>query len=335
MPFLLVPFLIKAATVVGTALTAKNIYDTGKNIIDAIDITDKAEAELAKAKESLNSSKQDYKKVMKNLISLKERTLEDLAGLDTNWKSDSLVPQIGNLVKRELSKVLDEFNVAKEHRTDIVKLEDVAVTGGIGTVATALAPKVVKCTLEEIAIQIGKTSTGKAIATLTGVAQRNAIYAWLGGGAKTAGGMGVAGGQSLVGGLSTASIFSIATSAVSILSNQILNGAKQRAQELYLETQEIVIKAELVRKEYLGKNKAYEHLSKYFNKANMLRFSNPDRAKTILIGVIHHLEFIIPFEHFSIYGDAFRKKINNKIEEIMRRLANEFSRGSLQAAYSC
>lgn len=326
MPLWFVPFLIKAATIVSGALTVKNVYDTIDNLIKADDKISKAEADLAKAKESLERAKANYEMVMKNLINLRERTFEDLAGLDRNWKMDNLVPKIGNLVKRELSQVLDEFSVAAEHRTDIVNFKDVAVTGGLGTVATALTPKVVKCTLEEIAIQFGKSSTGKAISTLTGVAQRNAIYAWLGGGAKSAGGMGVSGGQSLVGGLSTASVFSIATGMTSIISQQIRNNAEKRAYELYLETKEATVKAELVQEEYSGKKIAYDHLNEYFSKANLMRFSNPDRAKTILIGLVHHLDFIIPFEHFSRYGELFRERINNKIEEIMMRLANELSR---------
>lgn len=324
-----IPLIIKTVTLIGGALTVKNVYDTVYNLVEADDKVSKAETQLSKARESLERTKVDYETVMKNLIRLRDRTYEDLSGLDRNWTTNSLVQEVGTLVKRGLSLVLDEFNVPAEHRTDIMNFKDIAFTGGLGTVATALAPKVVKCTIEEIAIQIGKTSTGKAISTLTGVAQKNALYAWLGGGAKTAGGTGVAGGKSLVGGLSTASIFSIATTAASIISKQILNNAEKKAYELYLETQDIVIKAELVLKEYLGKKVAYEHLSSYFSKANLLRFSNPERAKTILIGVVHHLNFIIPFENFSIYGDTFRDKINDKIQEIMRRLADGFNRRDL------
>lgn len=325
MPVWLVPLLIKATTIVGTVITAKNIYDTGKNIIKAIDTIDEAEAKHREAKDFLEKSKNDYESIMKSLINLKNRTIEDLSGIDSNWRLDGLVKEIGDLVKREITHVLNEFNVHPEHRTEIVKVGEVAVTGGIGTVATALAPKFVKCSLEEIAIMIGKTSTGKAISSLTGIAQRNAIYAWLGGGAKSVGGMGIEGGKSLASGLSTASIFSVATTAISILSNQILNNAKKRAYELYLETQEIVVKAELVRKEYLVKSIAYQHLSTYFGKANMLRFREPNRAKKILSGVLSFLDFVISFQHFSLYGDQFKERLKSIIENILWRLANEFT----------
>jgi hypothetical protein len=48
---------------------------------------------------------------------------------------------------------------------------------------------------------LGTASTGTAIATLSGVAARNAMLAWFGGGALWAGGAGMAGGSLVLGGI--------------------------------------------------------------------------------------------------------------------------------------
>jgi CxxC motif-containing protein len=55
-----------------------------------------------------------------------------------------------------------------------------------------------------LAVQIGTASTGTAISTLSGIAARNAMLAWFGGGSLAAGGGGIALGSAILGGITVA-----------------------------------------------------------------------------------------------------------------------------------
>lgn len=69
-------------------------------------------------------------------------------------------------------------------------------------------------------MMFGKTSTGTAIASLSGAAKKNATLAWFGGGAKAAGGLGIQAGKLILCGIVIAPILAVAA---------LIAGAKGKA----------------------------------------------------------------------------------------------------------
>lgn len=318
MAILLVPAVLKIATWVGAALTAKSVYKTIDNFITADDIVTAARNAYESATKNFNNSLKKYEQTKLNLINFRQRVLEDLNGIDRNWRISAENTLVNETANREVMNLLNEMDLSQEQKKEIIDMVYCLETGSLGAVATSLTPKVVQYSLEKIAILIGKSSTGKAISTLTGAVQKNAIYAWLGGGAKSAGGLGVQGGKSLASGLSTSCAFGIATAVLELISTNTLNNAKEEANQLAKKTQDFEIKAKILYKESELKEKIYFHFHNYFSEANRIRYSQTIRAKIIMIVLSFCLEKFALQDLVLVLGPDAEEKIKSITDRLIK-----------------
>ncbi len=77
------------------------------------------------------------------------------------------------------------------------------------------------------AMMFGKASTGTAISTLKGAAQKNATLSWFGGGSLKSGGYGIEGGKLVLAGIVTAPILAVSALLTGIKGKEKLENAKQ------------------------------------------------------------------------------------------------------------
>lgn len=108
-------------------------------------------------------------------------------------------------MKGYVERLLEKSGMHYEEKNDAFRVFDLVEGVVVGSATTAVTPKIVSTSLEKIAIAIGKSSTGKAISSLTGIAQKNAAQVFFGGGAKAVGGAGIKDGKTLTKSLSGAS----------------------------------------------------------------------------------------------------------------------------------
>lgn len=92
------------------------------------------------------------------------------------------------------------------------------------------------------AMMFGHASTGTAIATLKGIAKKNATLAWFGGGSLSSGGLGIAGGKLVIAGLSIIPMLAVGGTIAFFMGKAKLAEAKAK----HAETIETVEKMKIV-----------------------------------------------------------------------------------------
>lgn len=193
------PFLLLGAAAVmgclgvGAAASASDKRrEAESNFEEAEEVVEDAQAALMKAKDAATGA----------LAKLGQRKLEMQSAILGEFVR--VLEPIKSFVFDEMQ---DQEDVSRPEYSltsgDLPEIESAAFSaeealkagaGGIGT--GALVAVGAFSATKWLAV----AGTGKAIATLSGVAATNATLAWLGGGTLTAGGMGVAGGMAVLGG---------------------------------------------------------------------------------------------------------------------------------------
>lgn len=200
-------FIIAGVAAVAGGYGAKKGYDAYQDNEEAKRINLEAKNLYDKALSSLQVEKDNT-----------QESLEKLGNLKLNFYKELIIPTIDMLnkipelpTKKEfifngktikLPNQNDHLEMKKYETSisDIISggakalgtggLVGLATFGGVGTFAV--------------------TTTGTAIAGLSGVAATNATLAWLGGGALSVGGLGMAGGMAVLGGIVAAPVLAVA-----------------------------------------------------------------------------------------------------------------------------
>ena len=158
--------------------------DTEERLVEAANRLDYRRQLCKNALEYLGSEKifilnNSMKKFVETFGQIKNVTLKDSIGLE-------------ELQKLKLDEV--EFNKIAMMTNIATSLAEGVALGSVSGASTAIGAY-------GLAMKLATASTGKAIATLSGAAAKNATLAFFGGGSLSAGGMGVAGGSAVLGGL--------------------------------------------------------------------------------------------------------------------------------------
>lgn len=320
MPLPLVPIILGAITAAQVASTAKSVYKTVDNLIEASEIVDKAKELLQKAKTDYNNSLDYYNRTIRKLLTLGESAISTLKSYSDQISYDEYIRKASILYKEELEKALRYTDISEEHRVELLNEVDCFRTLSKSFCFAISTSKFANMSIVEIAKMIGKASTGRAISGLSGIAQRNAIYAWLGGGAKAAGGLGMQAGQFLTSAASFTGGIAIVAFGAELLSMKALNNSKQEAEKLTLEASDFDIKARLINKESSCKNNIYEHLNRYYYQALSLINQNKGGALRILSAVIVNINHVVNEKFIAIYGEELSERIKRAIDEVVVRL---------------
>lgn len=193
MPLPLIPLLLGGASLITGSYGVKKGVDATSNFSKANAIGKNAKARHENYVKALEDEKEQTNKIFQNLGKL---------------KVDIFTQQIKFLVdeikKRKNSKssikgfeqLVDELDLPRMER---MVLHGLSIERGLAS--GAMSGTLVGLGAYGSVGMFASASTGTAIASLSGVAAKNATLAWLGGGALSAGGLGMAGGTAVLGGL--------------------------------------------------------------------------------------------------------------------------------------
>lgn len=259
-----VPLLLGGLAIFNLLQAGENVAKTIENFDTADRLKEEAERELKKSKKELDSAIKAHKKLSAEIAKLHDwlshRVLNQI-------KSKNSIMRAGEVYLKVLEEELKRLGLDERARHEYLQTlstgEKLLVSGGASALIASTVPAIVKKSLEEIAKEIGVSSTGKMIGQLTGVAQKNAIYAWLGGGAKSAGGLGMAGGRVLSGAVSFTTAISLITIPIWLISEIELSDAQDYASKLKRQAFENKLKAELLKLETKAKRTHFTYIKKF------------------------------------------------------------------------
>lgn len=302
-------------------LTVYSLYQTGKSTVRAIEnwntanrLKEEAERKLKESKKKLNSAIIAYKNLMENIACLRDR-LSNL--VRERAVSESSIAKATGIYLESLEKELARLGKDEKERKEYIRALSAGgkliLSGGASAFVASTVPILVRKSLEEIAKEIGVSSTGKLISQLSGVAQKNAIYAWLGGGAKSAGGLGAAGGMMLSKTVSAASTAFLIASILEVLSKLKLEDARDYASRLEIQAMENSLKAKLISLETRTKEVHYRHIREL-----ALRARN---VKELLV-LLASLDFLLTDRKLYIEEKYYEilQRVESKMPELMGRV---------------
>lgn len=207
---------------------------------------DEAKVKNDTAKDKINDAKNRFFSAKDKLDKQKDNTMNQLSILgNTNLNVlSNEVPEFIRLssalthtsfkkvIIRDAEKELTLFsqNNLSPKMMNSISQNAIAVmkAGGAGVGAGALACLGVYGSVNAL----GYASTGTAIATLTGVAETNAVLAWLGGGSLATGGLGIVGGQLVLGGVFIGTSVAVAGKMMNIQADKNLEEAARVTEEV-------------------------------------------------------------------------------------------------------
>lgn len=201
LPLLVIPPLVGLV-----AYGTKKAHDAHKN--------------FEKAESINNASQKIYKKAKFDLIESKHSAkeyLDYLGDLKLSIYEQSVIPFVNSFQKiKEIdfddSKIFALNSNLVNPRESFLGLKNISLS--MQEIVSAGASSIGAGGLAGLAAYgsvgiFGMSSTGTAIAGLSGAAATNATLAWLGGGSLAAGGLGIAGGTAILGGIIAAPILAI------------------------------------------------------------------------------------------------------------------------------
>ena len=193
-----IPFLFIAAAV-GTGLVgAGKSVKAGIDQKDANDTNRAAERKIDRAKEKINTCRDNCGKSLDGLGKIKITVLDD--------SIKKFIHEFEKLNNVELSEStglneLQKMVLDKKNFSDLKDLQGMATSMVGGLASGAMAGAITAFGAYGAAGALATASTGTAIASLSGAAATNATLAFFGGGSLAAGGLGMAGGTAVLGGL--------------------------------------------------------------------------------------------------------------------------------------
>lgn len=202
LPLLLVGIGISGMAALGVKKTADAIADNSK----AKSINEDAQSIYEQAEKKLVSARKTTARHLKKLGQAKLEAWDEQIG-----RFVTLFEQIRNVqLTGEVQK--EDFNPAQFTAGELAEMREVSlrasevVVGGLQALGTGA---LVGIASYGGATMFASASTGTAIATLSGIAAKNATLAWFGGGSLAAGGLGVAGGTIVLGGIVAAPVLAV------------------------------------------------------------------------------------------------------------------------------
>ncbi|HIP42692.1 MAG TPA: hypothetical protein EYG91_02015 [Aquifex aeolicus] len=243
---------IAAATGVATTLDALDNFSKAEEIVK------KSKQELEKEKSILEKEANILREELELLGKLYYEILKDLDKFAKLVENDHL--RLGRRINKSYQIFIKDVQVKyKKVSYGLVN----AGKKGILTAALAYEGAV------KFATVFGTASTGTAIASLSGVAYRNALLAWFGGGAVTAGGGGIALGSLVLGGIVAGSAAAVFGFSLNSKSQKALREAykfRKKAKKTISELRTTRKLLKTWRKEAQIYRKALEQLRKEFNR---------------------------------------------------------------------
>lgn len=236
MPLPFVPFIVAGAVATSAAVAGKKGYDSYQNMQEIKEVSSKIESKYKKAYENLESARKKTNQAFDKYGRMKMYHLNNEEGslkrFVTTFQSIKNI-NFKNDVRADQLKSVDVQETLKEIKKQVLKANQIlksgAVSIGSGGVAAMGALGATKL--------FAAASTGTKIATLSGVAAKNATLAFLGGGAKAVGGLGIAGGVGVLGGIALAP-------ALAIGSVIFASSTEKNLEEVYRQKAEIEPKIE-------------------------------------------------------------------------------------------
>lgn len=340
-----IPFIIAGVAAVAGAYGAKKSYDAYQDNEEAERINLEAKNLYDEALHSLEKEKEST-----------QESLESLGNLKLNMYEELIIPTIDMLnrmpefldnkdfifsgKKLKLPNQNDNLEM-KEYKTNISEI----VSGGVKALGTG--GLIGLATYGGVGTFAVTTTTGTAIASLSGVAATNATFAWLGGGALSAGGLGIAGGTAILGGIVAAPVLAIggmiyASKAEESKNNaysnlqlakiavEELELAKVRTNAIRRKSNEIMMTLENIKKNYIKKindikeiiyekgipqNISERSIKTFFIKKEYLSWNDIDLEKIVILDYFYKTTINILEIDLIQKDGSTNPEIENKLRE--------------------
>lgn len=216
------------AAIAGAAGVVAGVAGLADNS-EANKIQAEAEKRLTKAQKNIEVAKEETNRSIQELGKLKLQVysgqINEFVDLFSQIKNIQLTESVG---LDELGKLSSAEGTLKEMRKASLAAESI-LTGGIASVG---AGALLGWGTYGGVMALGTASTGTAIASLSGIAAKNATLAWLGGGAIAAGGGGIALGRVVLGGIMAGPALLVAGGLFSAQAEEKLNNARSNLAEV-------------------------------------------------------------------------------------------------------
>lgn len=220
-----IPFILAGAAGIAGAT---GIVKGAKSLInnsDAKSIVAAAQEMYDEKKKSLELQRKETTKCLEDLGELKLHAwAEDMNVFVETFNSFKNVQLEGTIdINERLKMKISNPENMKNIEVGTVTAKEVTQAGIASLGAGALAG----IASYGGAMMFASASTGTAIATLSGVAAKNATLAWFGGGALKAGGLGMAGGSAVLGGIVAGPVLAVAGFIMEAKSEENLANARK------------------------------------------------------------------------------------------------------------
>ena len=314
-----------------------SIIMAAKGIKDGIS----AISNLSEAKDIINNAKSNYEREYEHTASVIESFInQDLAKIgEKKLEAMRLRERSIEIFSRLIEKLkvsdleLPDKNISVKDIVGEMKVERVQLVEGVkvleGIVKSAGAAGLAYVGATGTAVAVGTASTGTAIASLSGVAARNAILAWFGGGSLAAGGGGMALGSIVLGGFVVAPALMFGGMVLNKYSEEKL--AEAKAYEAKIEAE--LSKLRIIRNNI---NHSKKWLKIYSNTLDKLINLTEKLINQLIIiedkahnyGVrrflnLFHLSWLLNLFHLSRYSPTDEEKVVLKYLFIINRSLKE------------
>lgn len=224
-----IPFLLAAGAAVagatGVVKGAKSIKNN-KNAKEILEETQfkyqRTESKLEKQREITNNELEELGQIK---LKVWANDMNDFLNIFSMYKNVNFEHDLefDDAIKNNISnsEFLNNIKIASMNAVEITQAGVASLgSGALAGVASYGG-----------AMMFAHASTGTAIATLSGVAAKNATLAWFGGGAIKAGGLGMAGGSMVLGGIVAGPVLAVAGFIMEAKSEENLAKAKKAVAE--------------------------------------------------------------------------------------------------------
>lgn len=195
---MLIPVIFISIAVVTTAVGAGKAVKAGADQKKANETNGQAQYLVKAATEKANKYRKQSSDAITNLgntkIEILDGSIKPFVSVFEKLHSVELTSSTG-------LNELQRFRIDKQSLGQLKELQTIAASIAGGVASGAAMGAVTAFGAYGSVMTFGAASTGTAIASLSGIAAKNATLAFLGGGSLAAGGLGVAGGTMVLGGL--------------------------------------------------------------------------------------------------------------------------------------
>lgn len=295
-----IPFILAAGAAVAGATGVVKGAKSIKNNKNAKEILEEAQFKYHSAESKLENQREITNNELEKLGQLKLKVwandMNGFLGIFSKYKNVNFEHDLEfeDAIKNNISNsdFLNNIKIASMNAVEITQAGVASLgSGALAGVASYGG-----------AMMFAHASTGTAIATLSGVAAKNATLAWFGGGAIKAGGLGMAGGSMVLGGIVAGPVLAVAGFIMEAKSEENLAKAKKAVAEAEQAIEKMNIKIDFM----AGVERLSNQYTSFINS-----FSNN------YISIIHELEKITEIAKYRqalVYGENKIKYDKEKID---------------------